>query len=77
MKKTIHTAVWKTTWAKICAVAMATLTVIPMTAPRELSAWFSEQFPFLPSWASFGTAAAIGVVRMAIAIRKAMVESGS
>ena len=40
MKKTIHTAVWKTTWAKICAVAIATLTVIPMTAPRELSAWF-------------------------------------
>ena len=77
MKKMIHTAVWKTTWAKICTVAMAILTVVPVAAPHELAQWFSEQMPFLPSWASIGAAAAIGTARLGIAVWKVASEQTS
>ena len=77
MKKTLHAAVWKTTWAKISAIAMATLTVVPVAAPHELSEWFASQFPFIPSWASIWAAAGIGVARVAVAIWKAASEAKS
>ena len=63
MKRATHNAFWKTWKAKTSAAVVIVIAMVPQLAPPELAAWFHEQFPGLPSWASWGIAVLIGLAR--------------
>jgi len=63
MKRTTHAAFWRTWQAKAYSALMIAVAMAPQLAPPDLAAWFHEQFPGLPSWASWGVALLIGVAR--------------
>lgn len=67
MKRTIHLATWKTWAAKASTLLAALLAVVPVAAPRELSVWFAEQAPALPSWSHWAAAGSIVAARLAFA----------
>ena len=61
-------ALWKTWRAKLVAFLMVVLAALPQLAPRDLAAWFAEQFPALPSWAHWGAVVVLGLVRLWFAV---------
>lgn len=66
----LHHAAWKTWVAKFSTILAALLAVVPVAAPRELSAWFADQFPILPTWAHWAAAGAIVAARLGVAAWK-------
>lgn len=64
----LHHAAWKTWVAKLSTILAALLAVVPAAAPRELSAWFADQFPILPTWAHWAAAGAIVAARLGVAV---------
>ena len=67
MKRTTRAAFWKTWKAKTSAAVVIVIAMAPQLAPPELAAWFHGTFPGMPSWASWGIAALIGLVRYRVA----------
>ena len=64
MIATTHTAFWKTWEAKLSGILVVAVAMAPQLAPPDLAAWFHEQFPGLPSWASWVISALIFMARL-------------
>lgn len=73
----LHHAAWKTWVAKFATILAALLAVVPVAAPRELSAWFADQFPILPTWAHWAAAGAIVAARLGVAAWKIAKTEGA
>ena len=69
MKARIHRAAWATWKAKAASIVAALALAAPSMAPRDLAGWLSAQMPFAPSWAAYGLALAIVVVRIVSAAK--------
>ena len=63
MKARAHSAFWKTWRAKLSGALVVAVAMAPQLAPLDVATWFHEQFPGLPSWASWGIALLIGIAR--------------
>lgn len=68
VRSAAHVAFWRTWGAKLSSFLLVVLAALPQLAPRDLAAWFAEQFPFLPSWAHWGAVVVLGMARLWFAV---------